>query len=302
MPASQSRREIFRLLFGATLASAGLPLISSCSAGPQTGGSDVLGRARQTGSIRAGFDNQAPWGFVDDNNAVTGGVVELTRKGLTDLGIPAMEGIVTPFESLIPGLQARRFDLITGGMGIVTKRCDQILFTDPFILARESFVMKKDARYKVSTYEDVAENPDMKLAVDPTGIERTYATALGVKEDQLVLAGGLAEMIAAVKGGRADALSVSSTSINTILSNPQNGDLIASEGITPVIDGKPQLGGVGIGFRKEDRPLRDAFNEQIKKYMQNGETARIMGPFGFSPSDIEAAAGHTSSELCATQS
>ncbi|MFF5987584.1 ectoine/hydroxyectoine ABC transporter substrate-binding protein EhuB [Prauserella flavalba] len=269
--------------------------------GSPTTGRDVLASARESGTLRAGYDNQAPWAFVDKSNTVTGGGVEITRSTLKAIGVERLEGLLTPFESLIPGLQARRFDMITGGMGIVSKRCDQILFSDPFILARESFVFKKDSKYKVSTYEDVADQPNMKLAVDPAGIERTYATELGVKENQLVLASGLAEMIAAVKSGRADALSISSTSINTILENPRNSDLAASKAITPVLKGQPQWGGVGVGFRKEDKNLRDAFNDQLRTYMKNGETARIMAPFGFSKEDIDAAATHTSQELCASQ-
>jgi polar amino acid transport system substrate-binding protein len=39
--------------------------------------------------------------------------------------------VLTEWGSLIPGLNAGRFDIITAGMYITPKRCKNVAFTDP---------------------------------------------------------------------------------------------------------------------------------------------------------------------------
>lgn len=54
-----------------------------------------------------------------------------------------MKGELTEFGSLIGGLQAKRFDLITAGMFVNPKRCEAVLFADPEYSIGEAIAVKK---------------------------------------------------------------------------------------------------------------------------------------------------------------
>jgi ABC-type amino acid transport substrate-binding protein len=70
-------------------------------------------RAKREGIVRVGFANEAPFAFAKPDGTLSGEAVEIARVIFTRLGIPEMEGVLTEFGSLIPGLLAERFDAIT---------------------------------------------------------------------------------------------------------------------------------------------------------------------------------------------
>jgi polar amino acid transport system substrate-binding protein len=89
----------------------------------------TLEQAKADGYIRVGFANEAPYGFATPDGKLTGESPEVVKAVLAKLGIKDVDGVLTEFASLIPGLQAGRFDIIAAGMFVNPKRCEQILFS-----------------------------------------------------------------------------------------------------------------------------------------------------------------------------
>ena len=83
----------------------------------------TLEKARQQGYIRVGFANEAPFGYATPDGKLTGEAPEVAKAVLTRMGIAEVDGVLTEFGSLIPGLKAGRFDIIAAGMFITPKRC-----------------------------------------------------------------------------------------------------------------------------------------------------------------------------------
>ena len=50
---------------------------------------------------------------------------------------------------MIPGLQARRYDLVSGGLFINPKRCGAILFSEPVLCTEEGFLVKEDGSLRI---------------------------------------------------------------------------------------------------------------------------------------------------------
>ena len=75
----------------------------------------TLERARQAGYIRIGFANEAPFGYATPEGTLTGEAPEVAKAVLAKMGIPEVDGVLTEFGSLIPGLKAGRFDIIAAG-------------------------------------------------------------------------------------------------------------------------------------------------------------------------------------------
>ena len=102
------------------------------------------------------------------------------------MGIAQVDGVLTEFGSLIPGLQAGRFDIIAAGMFVNPKRCEQVHSPSrPTASARRSWSPKGNPK-GVADYGSIAATPDLKLAVMSGAVEAGYANDSGVAEEQIV--------------------------------------------------------------------------------------------------------------------
>src|SRR3546814_15285441 len=116
----------------AMLAAAGLATltIAGAVAGDALAQS-TLEKAREAGFIRIGFANEAPYGFATPDGKLTGEAPEVAKAVLKKMGINEVDGVLTEFGSLIPGLKAGRFDIIAAGMFITPARCNEVAFSEP---------------------------------------------------------------------------------------------------------------------------------------------------------------------------
>lgn len=146
----------------------------------------TLEKARQQGYIRVGFANEAPFGYATPDGKLTGEAPEVAKAVLARMGIAEIDGVLTEFGSLIPGLKAGRFDIIAAGMFITPKRCKQVSFSEPSYGIGQAFLVSEGNPKRLKTYADVAQQSDVKLAVMAGAIERDYAKKAGVSLSQLV--------------------------------------------------------------------------------------------------------------------
>src|SRR5262249_10285911 len=86
----------------------------------------TLEKAPREGYISVGFAYEAPYGYATPDGKLTGESPEVVKAVLDKIGIPQVDGVLTEFGSLIPGLEAGRFDIIAAGMFITPKRCAQV--------------------------------------------------------------------------------------------------------------------------------------------------------------------------------
>ena len=76
----------------------------------------TLEKAKREGYIRVGFANEAPYGFATPDGKLTGESPEVVKAILDKMGIKQVDGVLTEFGPLIPGLQAGRLDIIAAGI------------------------------------------------------------------------------------------------------------------------------------------------------------------------------------------
>src|SRR5258708_4435535 len=145
----------------------------------------TLEKAKRDGFIRVGFANEAPYGFATPDGKLTGESPEVVKAILTKMGIKQVDGVLTEFGSLIPGLQAGRFDIIAAGMFVNPKRCQQIQFSEPTYGIGQAFLVAKGNPKAIKDYSSVAANKDLKLAVMAGAVEAGYAKDSGIDQGQL---------------------------------------------------------------------------------------------------------------------
>jgi polar amino acid transport system substrate-binding protein len=278
-----SRRTVLAFVAGAA------SLAATLAAEAQT----TLERAREQGYIRVGFANEAPFGFATPDGKLTGESPEVVRAVLAKIGISEIDGVLTEFGSLIPGLQAGRFDIIAAGMFVNPKRCEQVQFSEPTYGIGQAFLVPAGNPKGLVDYGSIAGDSSLKLAVMSGAVEAGYARDSGVAEDQIVQLPDQASLVAAVKAGRADAAALTALSIADMASKNEGVESTKPFG---EVAGTSVVGHGAVAFRKEDTDLYEAFNAELKKFIGSPEHIALVEPFGFGADYLPT---KTTAELCA---
>ncbi|PWU31864.1 amino acid ABC transporter substrate-binding protein, PAAT family [Pseudomonas delhiensis] len=251
----------------------------------------TLERIQSTGTVRIGYANEAPFAYTETSGKVTGESPEIATKVFAAMGVKKVEPVLTEWGALIPGLRAGRFDVIAAGMYITPPRCQQVIFTDPHYQIPDTLLVKKGNPKNLHSYADVAKNPDVRLAIMSGTAELGYARAEGVSDEQIVQVPDTTAQLQAVRAGRADA------SVGTALTMKglaaKGGDGV--EAIADFKDDPAHIGYGALAFRPEDKDLRDAVNQQLKKWLGSDEHLQTVKPFGFDKSNLT---DKSAAELC----
>lgn len=253
----------------------------------------TLEKAKKAGYIRVGFANEAPYGFATPDGKLTGESPEVVKAVLKKMGIDQVDGVLTEFGSLIPGLQAGRFDIIAAGMFITPKRCQQVRFSEPTYGIGQALLVPKGDPKGIKDYSSIAANKDLKLAVMAGAVEAGYAKDAGLDPSQVVVLPDQSSLVKAVQSGRADAAALTALSIADMASK---NDGVESTKPIETVAGKSVVGHGGVAFRKEDKDLADAFDAQLKTFIGSPEHLALVTPFGFGKGFLPA---KTTEELCA---
>lgn len=289
-----------RAHWAASLLVVSILVVSGCSlaTAPTVPGETTLDRIRREGVVRVGYANEAPYAYMDTAaGRLTGEAPEILRVIMDRLGVAEVEGVLTEFGSLIPGLKARRFDVIAAGMYITPERCGQIAFSNPSYVIGEAFVVPKGNPLHLHSFEDVAGHATAKLGVMAGAVEHGYARDIGVPENRIVVFPDNISGLDGVRAGRVDAFAATSLTVNDMLTKANDGRVERAEPFTdPVIDGESIKGYGAFGFHIEDAELREAFNNELATFIGSPEHLELVAPFGFT--EVNIPRGITAADLC----
>jgi polar amino acid transport system substrate-binding protein len=262
----------------------------------------TLARARSDGVIRVGFANEAPFAYADPNGKVTGFVTDIVRDVMAGIGVPNLEGVLTEFAGLIPGLQANRFDLVGAGLYIRKSRCEQATPSNPVVLGVGGLAVKKGNPKNLHSYDDVAKNADAKGGTVSGSVDVEYFKTAGVPVDRVVLFPDVPTLIAGLQAGRIDAASMTVISLELQIKQLGAQDVELAKPFAGPLDknGKPVLDYAAVYFRKEDTDLIDAFNTQLGQILESGKLLQLISPYGLSESVVPPKDA-VATQLCLTQ-
>lgn len=280
-----SRTSLLGLLTTALL----LALFATSATAEQS----TLEKVRDQGFIRAAFADENPYGFVNDEGKLTGISPEVARAVLKEIGVPKMDGVLTNFASLIPGLNASRWSIVAAGMYITPARCKEADFSRPNYVMGSGFLVRKGNPMDLHSYEDVA-NSDAVLSVMSGAVELGYARKAGIPDDQIKQFPDQAAMLAAVRSGRVDAAALTGPSIIRMARHGGPSVQAAQPFHTPSY----AVGYGGLAFRKSDDALRKAINKALDDFIGSKEHLKLISQFGFTKANVPDP-GVTTAELCA---
>lgn len=235
-----------------------LIVAASCALAMMTG-------TAQAQDLRIAFDiPYEPFEYRDDNGELTGFEVELATAMCEELQANC-EFVIQAWDGMIPGLLARKFDLIMSSMSITAERAERVLFSEPYYITPGGWFGPESFNTDVT---------DMDAMKDKTvGVQRGTTMDTYVTENM----GGVVnikryttaeDMVLDLEGQRLDVVFVDyPVGEQTVLNK---------EGYKEV--GEPvKLGeGVGVAMRKRDAKLADDVNAALKKLKEDGTYDTIM--------------------------
>lgn len=271
--------------------------IAGCGSSTSGGDSSTLDQAKEEGKITVGFANERPYAYMTADGEIKGEAVDIAKEIFNNLGIEDVEGTVTEFGSLINGLHAGNFDVITAGMYITPDRCEKVEFAEPEYRIGEGFAVQLGNPLDLHSYEDIANNPDATIGVMNGAIEIDYLEAAGVSEEQMVIVPDIPSNISALETGRVDAITMTDLTLRTALEDADSDKIeIVEDFQQPVIDGKTVYGYGAAAFRPEDKEFVEAYNKELKKLKESGKLLELLEPYGFTEDNLPGDV--TKEELC----
>ena len=208
------------------------------------------------GTLYVGTDATfQPFEYVE-NDEYMGFDIDLMRALGAEMGYDDVEFVNTDFKGLIPGLTAKKFDVIASGMYITDERKESISFTDTYYPGGLSIMVLKDDD-SVSGIEDLK---DKKVAVQVgtksvTYLEENYPDIKRVEVETNN------EMFMSLESGKADAV---------ITGRPAAMVYASQSDKVKVLDYPVTEELYGFGIRKEDTELLDEMNAALAAIKENG--------------------------------
>ena len=248
-----------------------------------------LTQLKEQGFARIAIANEPPWTMVTTGGEVSGAAPDLARAVLNKMGIKDIVASVSEYGAMIPGVQARRFDMVAAGLFIKPERCEAVLFSQPDLCDAESFMIKAGNPLNLKSFADVASS-GAKIGVVGGGTEEKLAIEAGVDRANIVVVPDPQSGAKLLQDGRIDVYALPVLSISDLLKKAEDPGLAMFAPVenTPIFC-------AGVAFRKQDGALRDAYDVALAEMKASGEFAAIVEPYGYS---ADAALQQTRENLC----
>jgi polar amino acid transport system substrate-binding protein len=238
---------------------------------------DSLSRIRQAGTISVGTEAAyAPYEFMKDGQIV-GYDKDILDYVLSGLKIKLVQTDV-PFQGLLPGLLASKFDLICSAMTMYPDSVKKFAFTMPISESTLTIVSRKgDTRVK-GPNDLSGKTVGVQLA---TGSERAARaldaklTAEGKTGLDIKAFTSSPEAFLALSNGLLDVAVGQSTQIKTLMQAQPNLYQLSGS-----VTGERLF--IGWALRPDEKSLRDYINSKIKELNDSGRLAKLQEKwFGF---------------------
>jgi lysine-arginine-ornithine-binding protein len=210
-----------------------------------------------------------PFNLVDKKGQVQGFDIDIAKALCKEMGMEC-EFKVQDWDGLIPGLMAKKFDVIVASMSITDERKQKVDFTNKYYQTPARFVVKKGAGITISKEGLKGKSVGVQRAtIHENFVRDMFGDAVSVKayatqdEANMDLVAGRVDLVIA------DATVLLGGFINTDAGK-------GFEFVGPSYVDKKWFGdGVGIALRKGENDLRQKLNKAIDTIRANGVYQKI---------------------------
>lgn len=243
--------------------------------------------------IKIGYSDEKPYAYQNKDGKMDGFVNITGLAVLKSMGAKNIEGVLTEWGSLIPGLNAGRFDIITAGMYITPKRCKNVAFTEPMGVFAEGLIVKSGNPTGLHSYGDIAKS-GAKFATGRGWTTVGYATKSGIDDANVLKVPDPAAILQAVKSGRAAAGGGTILTMTQLAKNSSGAVQLVNDFDAPDFT----KGYSAYGFRLADKDARDAFDKAMSAYLGTPAMMKSVADNNYTKQMLPNAKTKTRADLC----
>lgn len=212
-----------------------------------------------------------PWSMVDASGKVSGFDADVGNALCKELNAEC-RFVVQAFDSLIPSLDANRFDLIISGMSVTPERSKRISFSIPYAVEDAIFILpRKSDLVSANNVEDIFKGLSGKTVGVQGGTThgdylRKMAPELKIKNYDT-----LDQMQIDLDAGRLDATFADLTSQSKFLKKVGDKNFALSKLVVKGSSAPEVLGyGIGVGINKQKTELKAKVDAALCKLINDG--------------------------------
>lgn len=179
-----------------------------------------------------------------------------------------------PWDSLIPGLQLGKYDVIFGAMNITAERQKQVDFTQPYYINTGSFAAAKATKLSL----DAQSLKNKTVGVQGSTTHEYYLQANYPNVVRINRYGSIQEAFLDLQSGRIDAVFGDTPIILEWLKNPSIGATYATVG-DPINDPKFFSQGYGFAIKKGNTELLNQLNQGLAAIKASGEYQKVLDKY-----------------------
>lgn len=248
-------------------------LVTACGTKPElpeasketqndTASGNTLSEIKEKGELTIGLDDTfPPMEYRNDKNELVGFDIDFAEAIAKELGVK-VKFVPSAWDGILPGLDAKRFDIILSSMNVTEEREKQVDFVEYFgagqIVAVKAgnplnIQSVNDLKGKVVGVQMGSTGETAADSIEDTKEVKKYNTNTDVFNDM-----GLGRVDAAVIGEMVGRYYMTS-----------------SPGVFEVVGESFQIQPMGIAVRKGDTELREALETTVQNLKDNGTLAEI---------------------------
>lgn len=273
-------------------------LVACASPASTDGDSNSLERLQEAGAIRAAFITAKPLAYIDEETGLLEGSGPTVLGAImAELGIDAVDPVLTEFDAIIPGLQANRWDMSAFPFFITPERCEQVAFTNPTARYTQGAIVAAGNPLNITSYEDLA-NPAVRIGLQAGAAEIEWAKDNGATDAQIKQFPEQNLAIEALRNGQVDIYLNATFGLDVALEEFGGEGMEIAEPFTgPIVDGEEVVAYGAWAIRSEDTELRDAFNEKLAEMLASGKLLELQSPFGYT-AELMPEPDVTAAQIC----
>jgi len=239
-----------------------LPDTSKNTQNEGAAGGDTLAQIKEKGVITIGMDDTLPpMEYRNDKNELVGFDIDFAEALASELGVK-VEFVPSAWDGIIPGLDAKRFDMILSAMNVTEERKKKVDFVEYFGVG-QIVAVKAGNPLNIQSVEDL-EGKTVGVQLGSTG-ETAVNSINGLKE---VKKYDLTTDVFNDMGlGRVDAAVIGEMVGRYYMTT--------KPGVFEVVGDSFQVQPMGIAVRKGDTELREALEKAVQTLEDNGTLSKI---------------------------
>lgn len=230
--------------------------------------------------ISVAYSSYPPDNFRDANGKVVGWAIEILTETAKVLNIPINITEVTQFQSLLPGIDAERYDLAVSGFAVTEERKKRYDFVSYFN-GGNSIIIHKD-RQAITPEEMCGKKASIQIGSYFNQVVEKYSqkcASEGKSSIEILTFPTEEAVLGALTSKRAD-FAVSSLSSSAYMTTRTNGQFHSS--------GQPFFRTTaGFVFNKKNTSVRDAVAAAEQELLNNGTYAAILKKWNLSDGAIQ---------------